>query len=62
VTQISNDLSELRNILTSNNALDEVYLNFHREQVKRLEEKKSKDVNDSILYGTVLRRLVDIDG
>ena len=62
VTQISNDLSELRNILTSNNALDEVYLNFHREQVKRLEAKKSKDVNDSILYGTVLRRLVDIDG
>ena len=61
VTQISNDLSELRNILTSNKALDEAYLNFHREQVKRLETKKSTDVNDSILYGTVLRRLVDID-
>ncbi|MHB1439905.1 MAG: M1 family metallopeptidase [Cuniculiplasma sp.] len=61
VTQISNDLAELRNILGPRNDLDEVYLKFHGEQARRLEEKKTLDVNDSILYGTILRRLVEVD-
>ena len=61
VTQVSNDLSELRSILGSNKELDEAYLNFHSDQARRLESQKTLDVNDSILYGTIMRRLVEVD-
>ncbi len=61
VTQISNDLSELRSIIPNNKELNDSYLEFHKNQADRLEGKKDLDMNNSILYGTVLRRLVEVD-
>jgi tricorn protease interacting factor F2/3 len=61
VTQISNDLAELRGISGPKRDLDEIFTKFHKIQAKRLEKKSELDGNDSILYGTILRRLVDVD-
>ncbi len=61
VTQISNDLTELRSILPENEKLKNVFLQFHEKQANRLENMKELDMNNSILYGVIMRRLVEVN-
>jgi tricorn protease interacting factor F2/3 len=61
-TEISDELNELIYLLNKNNILRDEFLKFHWAQVERLESKLSLDINDSILYGTLLKRLIIIDG
>ncbi len=60
VTQISNDLAELRSVLPENKKLKTVFLEFHENQAERLEAMKELDLNNSILYGVIMRRLVEV--